>query len=72
MLNLCYDLPRKIFTIHLVVFCLLLILPDTRPLLNAFIFNRTAEPASTIPFLRDKQLNQRSSRPSILYCAAIC
>ena len=66
MLNLRYDVPRKIFTIHLVVFCLLLILPDTHRLLNVFIFNRTAEPASTIPFLRDKQLNRRSSSPSIL------
>lgn len=71
MLNLCYDVPRKIFTIHLVVFCLLLILPDTHRLLNVFIFNRTAEPASTVPFFRDKQLSRGVLALQYFYCAAI-
>ncbi len=58
MLNLCYDVPRKILTTHLVLIALFLILPDVKRILNLFIFNRVAEPARTVPFLKDKQQNR--------------
>jgi hypothetical protein len=70
MLNLCYDVPRKIFTIHLILMAVFLVLPDTRRILNLFIFNRTAEPSPTVPLLKDKQLNRGVLILQYLYGAA--
>lgn len=47
VLNLCYDIPVKLFSIHLVVFCLYLLLHDAKRLMGFFIFNR-ASPANTV------------------------
>jgi len=58
MLNLCYDVPRKIFSIHLVLMCLFLLLPEVRRLTNVFILNRTAYPVSETPLFRDKLMNR--------------
>ena len=58
MLNLCYDVPRKIFSIHLVLMCLFLLIPDFRRLGNVLIFNRRADPVPEIPLFDDKVLNR--------------
>jgi uncharacterized membrane protein YphA (DoxX/SURF4 family) len=58
MLNMCYDVPRKIYSTHLLLMCLFLLLPDARRLLDFFILNRRAEPSPTVPLLADKQLNR--------------
>ena len=58
MLNFCYDVPRKIYSTHLVLMSLFLLLPDLRRLLNFFIFNRRTEPSSEVPLLNDPQLNR--------------
>jgi uncharacterized membrane protein YphA (DoxX/SURF4 family) len=58
MLNLCYDVPRKIFSIHLVLMCLFLLIPDFRRLGNVLIFNRVAEPVPQPPLFDDKVLNR--------------
>ena len=71
MLNLCYDVPRKIFTIHLVLFCAFLLLPDVKRLLNLFLLNRATEPATSVPFLKDKRLNRGVLILQYFYCAAI-
>ena len=71
MLNLCYDVPRKIFTIHLVLFCVFLVLPDTKRLVNLFLLNRATEPATGTPFLRDKQLNRGVIVLQYFYCVMI-
>lgn len=70
MLNLCYDVPRKIFTIHLVLMCIFLVLPDIRRITNLFFLNRTAEPIEAIPFFKDKQLNRGVLALQYLYGAA--
>ena len=57
MLNLCYDMPRNIFSIHLVLMCLFLLLPEMRRLTNVFIFNRRADPSTEVPLMNDKALN---------------
>lgn len=57
LLNLGYDVPRKIYSIHLVLICLFLLLPDFRRLANVFIFNRRAEPVEEAPLFKDKQFN---------------
>ena len=43
-MNFCYDVPVKLYSSHLLLFALLLTLPDARRLLNTLLFNRTAEP----------------------------
>jgi branched-subunit amino acid transport protein AzlD len=58
MLNLAYDVPRKIFTIHLMIIAALLILPASKRLASFFIFNRTVEPEAEVPYLSDKVLNK--------------
>lgn len=40
MLNLCYDIPVKIFSIHIVVYCCILLIPDFKSLLNFFILDK--------------------------------
>jgi uncharacterized membrane protein YphA (DoxX/SURF4 family) len=58
MLNFCYDVPRKIYSTHLVLMSLFLLLPDLRRLFDFFIRNRRIEPAATVPLLNDSQLNR--------------
>ncbi len=58
MLNLCYDVPRKIYSIHLMVIGIILLLPDMRRLANMFIVNRPVEPARRVPLFKDKQWNK--------------
>lgn len=57
-LNLGYDVPRKIYSIHLLLMCMFLLLPDLRRLVNVLVLNRTAEPVQEAPLFADKQLNR--------------
>ncbi|WP_240699299.1 hypothetical protein [Spirosoma sordidisoli] len=50
MMNLCYDIPVKLFSIHLFVFSNLLLLSDARRLLDFFVFNRPTQPKRTYAF----------------------
>lgn len=43
-LNLSYDIPVKLFSIHLLVYCLYLMSYELKRLLNFFVFNRVSEP----------------------------
>lgn len=45
MMNLCYDIPVKLFSIHLFVLSNFLLLGDARRLLNFFVLNRPTQPA---------------------------
>ncbi len=47
VLNLCYDIPVKIFSIHLVIYCCYLLYNDCKRLVDFFIFNRSVN-ANTI------------------------
>ncbi len=58
MLNFCYDVPRKIYSVHLVLMSLFLLLPDVRRLLDFFLRNRRTEPTPDVPLLKDPQLNR--------------
>ncbi len=48
MMNLCYDIPVKLFSIHLFLMSNFLLLGDARRLLNFFIFNKPTQPAVPI------------------------
>jgi len=45
MMNLCYDIPVKLFSIHMFLFSNFLLLGDLRRLLNFFVFNKPTQPA---------------------------
>jgi uncharacterized membrane protein YphA (DoxX/SURF4 family) len=45
VLNMCYDVPVKLLSLHLVALAILLILPDAQRLADFFLFNRSAPPA---------------------------
>ncbi len=57
MLNIFYDVPRKIYSIHLILFCLFLLLPDMRRLLDFFILNRKTQLTPSGKVFRDRKLN---------------
>ncbi len=42
VLNYCYDVPVKIYSTHLVMMAVMIILPEAPRLLNVFLLNRTA------------------------------
>lgn len=46
LLNFCYDVPVKIYSTHLVMMSVMIILPDVRRLANVLVLNRAAEPAA--------------------------
>ncbi|HEY7216373.1 MAG TPA: hypothetical protein VIC28_17260 [Thermoanaerobaculia bacterium] len=58
MLNFCYDVPVKLYSSHLLLMAVFLVLPDARRLANFFLFNRPAEPAAIRPLFRNVWLNR--------------
>jgi hypothetical protein len=71
MLNLGYDVPRKIFSIHLVLMCLFLLIPDFRRLANVLVLNRQADPVPQVPLFEDRQLNRVATLAQIAFGAYI-
>lgn len=43
VLNLSYDIPVKLFSMHLVVFCLYLLLQESERLMDFFLYNRITQ-----------------------------
>jgi hypothetical protein len=48
MMNLCYDIPVKLFSIHLFICSNFLLLGNAKRLLNFFIFNKSTQPSPRI------------------------
>lgn len=57
-LNLSYDIPVKLFSIHLLVYCFYLLSYELPRLLNFFIFNRVSEPDTSFAMEYRTQLQQ--------------
>ena len=49
VLNLCYNVPVKLFSMHLLAMALFLTLPDLGRLAHLFVLNRRVEPAEIPP-----------------------
>jgi uncharacterized membrane protein YphA (DoxX/SURF4 family) len=49
MLNLCYDVPVKQYSIHLLLMAAFLLVPDLRRLANVLVLNRPTAPANLAP-----------------------
>ncbi|RYG49449.1 hypothetical protein EON79_01240 [bacterium] len=52
ILNLCYDVPVKLMSFHLLVAAIVLTLPDARRLLDVLVFNRPTAPRELVPVIR--------------------
>ena len=50
MLNLCYDIPVKIFSMQMVFLCLFLLLNESKRFVCFFILNKPADPCSIYHF----------------------
>ena len=58
LLNMCYDVPVKLPSLHLLVMAILLVAPDLRRLADVFLFNRRAEPSRVPPLFQRKWLGR--------------
>jgi uncharacterized membrane protein YphA (DoxX/SURF4 family) len=52
MLNMTYDVPVKLFSFHLLLLAVFLLLPDLRRLRDFFILNRPADSSHEFPLFR--------------------
>jgi|HubBroStandDraft_2_1064218.scaffolds.fasta_scaffold50388_2 hypothetical protein len=67
LLNLSYDVPRKIFSIHLLLMCLILLIPDMRRLANVLVFNRPTDAVLQVPLIDDKLLNRAAVFAQVIF-----
>ncbi len=67
MLNLSYDVPRKIFSIHLLLMCVILLIPDMRRLANVLVFNRPTDAVPQVPLIDDKLLNRAALLTQVIF-----
>jgi hypothetical protein len=58
MLNFCYDVPVKLFSVHLLAMAAFLIAPDVGRLASLFLLNRGTEPAACRPLFRRRWLQR--------------
>jgi hypothetical protein len=67
VLNMCYDVPVKLYSFHLLVMAGLLVVPESRRLVNMFILNHRVEPAQVTRIFRKEILNKCIIVAQILY-----
>src|SRR4029078_2028641 len=58
VLNMCYDVPVKLYSFHLLVMSVILLLPEFRRLMNMFLFNRQVEPSNVFHFSKRRWLDR--------------
>jgi hypothetical protein len=56
VLNFCYDVVVKVFSVHLLAMAVFLVLPDLRRLANLFVLGRPVEAAPVRPYVEKKWL----------------
>jgi hypothetical protein len=57
VLNLGYDVPVKLYSMHLLLSCIFLVLPDARRLINFFLLNRSVAPSRETALFNHRRLN---------------
>jgi hypothetical protein len=59
MLNLCYDVPVKLYSLNLLLLSALLILPESRRLLRFFLLNQPAPPSNLrAPLIKNSRMQR--------------
>jgi hypothetical protein len=70
MFNFCYDLPVKLFSTHLLLMSLFLIVPEARRLLDFFVLNRPSEPIKPFSPFKSSAFDSRAEWARTLLVAA--
>src|SRR5262249_33216813 len=68
-LNMTYDVPVKLFSLHLILMSLVLIAPEAPRLANVLVFNRTAEPSKQPPLFKGRRANIAATALQIVFGA---
>ena len=55
LLNMTYDVPVKLFSLHLVLICLILLAPEFRRLAAFFVLNRPIQPVAEISLFQSRR-----------------
>src|SRR6185369_5465284 len=58
ILNMCYDVPVKLFSFHLLLAALFLLVPHMTRLVDFFVLNRKIEPIKAVPLFNRERLNR--------------
>jgi hypothetical protein len=69
MLNFCYDVPVKLFSVHLLAMAVFLVAPDLRRLANLFMLNRPVPPAPDPRLIRRRGLRLGVLAFQVLFAA---
>jgi len=56
-LTVCYDVPVKLYSFHLLLVCFFLVLPDARRLVDFFLLNRSVAPSPETTLFNHRRLN---------------
>jgi hypothetical protein len=64
MLNFCYDVPVKLFSVHLLAMAVFLAVPDLGRLAGLLVLRRPVAPAADRPFFRRRRCCRRRCRRS--------
>jgi hypothetical protein len=72
MLNLSYDVPVKLFSSHLLITAIFLIVPDFKRLTNMFILNRGVEPVEFQPLFKKVWLERGVKVLRVIFILFIC
>lgn len=67
MLNMTYDVPVKLFSFHLILMSLLLLVPDFRRLADFFLLDRAADPPSHPSLFRTPRGNRIALAAQIVF-----
>jgi hypothetical protein len=67
MLNMCYDVPVKIYSFQLLMTAVYLALPQIKRILGFLVFNRRVEPLPVVPFFKHKAGNEMATALQVLF-----
>ena len=67
VLNMCYDVPVKLFSFHLTLISGFLLIPHLSRLANLFLLNRNAEPFESKPLFERRWLNRAGFLAQIVF-----
>jgi hypothetical protein len=71
ILNFCYDVPVKLFSVHLLAMAIFLVAPDLWRLANLFVLNRPVPPAPDPRLIRRRWLRLGALAFQVLFAAGL-
>jgi len=72
MLNLCYDVPVKLYSFHLLLMAVFLLLPDLKRLTDVLVFNREVKSVERTALTKNKWLNKSLLVAQVIFGLYFC